>query len=430
MLRVTTLGRCRHGSGLRWPLVAAWKRRPSWLTACLTASLTASPTASPTAGLRPRPARITTPAVRGTVLSLLLLAALPAPAPVRADPATREQTLSCLATYCDSLLARQDSVGRYESLNAAWWRAGIATRALLGGYELLEDARYLEGALRTVRQFLREQRYDGSWFAESYETTVPERRYSRNIADLASMTACLPLVAPHLPAGERSAALTAHETYLRLHVPRHDLTGGAFCNGLFEGTFYDWPYSVGTANQAHALVCHYHATGEKACLHRAEDAARFLVGTVRPDGRFTFHPHDTRRTSVLAPTAFHNGYYLLDGLLWVYRATEREELRQALRIALLEHLWGEEGLIERLRDPGWMLAAEGPGRAKAFGMVGLLSALGEVLGPVAGTGPLVEAGRARLCERITEPADWTVAELAFGALALAQSLSEESYLRF
>lgn len=350
--------------------------------------------------------------------------------PAALEPASQERTLACLSAYCDSLLARQDSVGRYEALGAAWWRAGIATRALLGAYELLGEPRYLDGARRTVRQFLREQRYDGSWFAESYETTVPARRYSRNIADLASMTACLPLAAAYLPPAERAGALAAHQRYLRLHVARHDLSGGAFCNGLFEGTFHEWPYSVATANQAHALVCQDRATGEEACLRRAEDAARFLLGTLRADGRFTFHPHDSRRTRVLGATEFHNSYYLLDGLLWVYHATGREALREQIRAALLEHLWGEEGVLDQLRDPGWVLAAEGPGRAKAFGMVGVLSALGGVLGPVAGTEPFVQAGRERLCARIAGPADWTLPELAFGALALAQSLSAGDYLRF
>jgi len=361
-----------------------------------------------------------------------------------AAPSPAGDERACLGAYCDSLLARQGPQGLYEEINAAWWRAGIATRALLGGYQVLGDERYLQGALRTVRAFLREQRYEGSWFAEAYETIVPQRRLSRNIADLGVMTTALVLAAHFAEEPEREAFLGAHRDYLRLHVARHDLVGGAFSNGLFEGTHHPHPYSVATATEAQALICQYRETGERACLARAEEAAQFLLASLRPDGRFTYYPHDHPRTRPLDPTDFQESYYLLDALLWVCRHTDRPALGDELRAGLLNHLWGEAGLLDRLRDPAWMLAVEGSGRAKAFGMVGLLAELGDLLGPVAGVGPFVAAGRQVLCELLPAgpphrglardaagPATgWTVDELAFAALALAQIAAPDPDLRF
>ncbi len=327
---------------------------------------------------------------------------------------------TCLAASCDSLLARQKPHGAYADINAAWWEAGIATRALLAGYQILGDQRYLEAVELTINSFLNEQNYDGGWCSYALETILPVRRNSLNTADLACMIACFPLVTAHLSPEKASECRMAHDDYIQHFLPRHDLSSGAFCNGWFEGTYFEFPYSVATATQAVNFVSLYQSTRRAACLRRAESAIRFLLANWHEDGSMTLCQYNRQRTKKLPTTEFQNSYYILEAIIWFYNNTPDEALKIDIRTRLLNYLWGEAGLIAQIRDTDWIGTINGPGRAKALGMLGILSGMERILGPVAGVSKLLESEVVRQCEALSSGMISETSELAFLSLSLAQ----------
>jgi hypothetical protein len=344
----------------------------------------------------------------------------PAVAPARTG-AESPQT-ECLRATCDYLIAQQTPSGGLTHREACWWQASIAVRAWLGAYRVLGDARYLAAAERTLDAFVSEQLYNGGWCVWAWESVPWERRNNFSTADLGSMAACLSIAAPYVSPEKAQRYIAAHRRYVEQFLPPCDLKGAAFSAGWVDGNLLEFPYTTATATQALSFLALYQATGERVYRWRAEGAVRYMISDWRDDGRAPFHPHDVYQMTYLMATQFHNLYYMLEALLWMYNNTADEELQGAIRTVLLNYVWGDKGLFADMESGiDWVLAERGPAASKARGMPAILCGIRAALGRAEGLDSLIDRSLGALCpmpdDQALEPIDY-----AFVALSLAEAL--------
>jgi len=247
-------------------------------------------------------------------------------------------------------------------------------------------------------RFVDEQQYHGGWCAWVWDSVPPSMRNSFNTADAGCITACLAILAPHVDAARAERYLAAHRRYLEQFVPRHDLGSGGFSNGWYEGMFHTSPYSVAAATQAVSFAAFHQATGEPAFLRRAERAVESMVAEWREDGRALFRPHDANNPRLLVATQFHDLYYMLEGMLWVFHNTNDEGLRDRIRVVWMNYLWGDRGLFAEVGEGDcWMEVARGPSAPKSRGILGVLCGIREAIGPASGLDRVIENGLRALC---------------------------------
>lgn len=357
----------------------------------------------------------------------------PPAAPDAVAVAPDERARQCLRAASDALIERQRSDGSFAQQEARWWQAGFAVRAWVGAHRILGDERYLAAAVRTMDRFADEQQYHGGWCAWFWDSVPADMRNSYNTADIGSISACLAILAPHVDPERTARYLAAQRRYLESFLPRFDLGDGSFSNGWFDGTLHELPYSVATATQAVNLTAFYQATGEKAFLRRAEQAASLLVTDWKPDGRAILRPHDVRNARMLSATQFHDLYYLLEGILWVFNNTEDETLRDATRGVLTHYLQGEKGLLAEVAvsDP-WTEVVRGESVPKSRGMLGILCGIRAAIGRSADLDQLIDRRLAALCLD-AQSADTIAAvpplepiDYAFAALSLVEYLAPQA----
>jgi hypothetical protein len=314
------------------------------------------------------------------------------------------ETRACLREVCEYLVRNQTSSGLYDFESGAWWKASIAVRTLLAGYDLFRDPRYLASARRTLDAFVAEQAGDGGWcgFSRIQQAGTPCDR--RNMADLGSMTACLSMIGRFLGREDARVYIAAHERYVRDFVSKHEAAGGGFRNGIYEERDWEWPYSVATATQATSLVSLYHATRDTTALRRAEKAAWFLLLDWETNGQPKFHPPDIPETVRLRATEIHDIYYLLEGILFVSRATKNPVLLDAARLTLRNYILGERGLLSEL-DSGWFSSASDPATlAKSCGMLAILVDARDLIGADPLLDKTIDAATGLLCSPATREA--------------------------
>lgn len=208
---------------------------------------------------------------------------------------------------CDYLVRYQLSDGTFDDRDPSWLTAAYCVRALLAGYEILLDERYLEAARRTLSMFVMEQEPDGGWCSRALSSRQEAPCPGRSLADLGVMTACLPLVS-------RFVEPQATMLYLNAH--------GAFVEGILAGYEEESRSFLATARgeddrvaatQGMALTALFEATGDSTFLHRAETA---VWETVMDWQRISTASRD--------PASL---FPYLDAMCWMRRATNDKVLR-------------------------------------------------------------------------------------------------------
>ena len=317
---------------------------------------------------------------------------------LRAPVTAPTETRACLREVCDYLVRYQLSTGLFDLESAAWWKASICVRALLAGYELFREPRYLAAARKTLDAFIAEQDEDGGWcaFSRAQQPDVPCDR--RNLADLGSMTSCLSIAGWFMNDEALSKRYTdAHERYLRGFAASHQAKDGSFRNGVYEGRNWGWPYSVATATQATSLISLYRAIPDTTILGRAERAAWFLLLDWDTDGQPSFHSHDLKEAVRLRATEVHDLYYMLEGLLWVARSTKDPVLSDAARMTLRNYILGRKGLLKEL-DGSWFSPSGDPATVtKSCGMLAILIEARDMIGPDEQLDRTIDTATSLLC---------------------------------
>lgn len=330
--------------------------------------------------------------------------------------------LERLRASCDTLVAQQARSPVFMAKDAAWWQVSFCTRALIAGYEVTGDKRYLRAAEIATDAFEAQQLYNGSWAVYAQGTVPVDHQDSYNLADLGCMTACLSILHSYVSGSKAERYREAHLRYAQF-ASQHDLGDLAFCNGWYLGKNHRSAYSVATATQATSFAALYEASGDRRFLRRAEQAVRFLLNDWRPDGRPMLHHHASNRSSALSVEDFHNNYYILEALLVTFESTEDEVLKDAIRAALEFYLWGDDGLLVVLPPEEWPAGA-GNSVQKSRGMLGILAAIQRNVGPIVDLDQLIQLGLGH----VTADSAATAVDHAFTALSLAQFSGETNML--
>ncbi len=371
--------------------------------------------------LPPGMSRVTARALLALLIGLAACTP-PEPAAPRVAPSPE---VTALRAICDTLVARQLPNGTFAEKMAPWWEASIAVRTLTAAYQILGDARYLRAVERTLDRFVAEQEYDGSWSAFALESVPTIQPGSFNLADVGSMTACLSIVIPFVSPDRAQRYLAAHRRYIDRFATLHDLGGRAFSNGWYLGEEGSVPYTVATATQAVSFTALHQRLHDPAYLRRAERAAGFLMKDWGADGRPVLRSHNEKRGQHGEVTDFHNVYYILEALLWVHVNSGDEVLREQIAGVLRSYLDAPRGLLRVSANQTWWRTPDERAKPKMRGMLGILCACREIVGPVSRLAEFIEAGRSAVCPAAGDTT-LTMIDFAFAGLSLAHYVAPET----
>lgn len=325
------------------------------------------------------------------------------------DSTAQQEAEVRLRSVCEYFLMHQLGNGFFDYESSSWWEAGLVARCLLAGHSTFGEQHYLAAARRLLDFLVLRQAPDGGWCSYAFNVRTgagsepdapqPPGCNTRNVADLSVAATALSLLARNLPPEDAAPYLDAHRRFIDEFASRYSRPDGSWSNGLFQGAIVDRSYSVATATAATSLVSLYRATGQDVYLHRAEEAARFLADTWQEDGVPVFRGHTDDPPAEVSATDFHNLYYLLEGLLWVRRATRDEALRSELDRTLSNYVLGERGLLASLKSGGLPLPYdENRDLAKICGMVSVFFAIADLFPDEPRFEALLRDGRAELLE--------------------------------
>jgi hypothetical protein len=281
-----------------------------------------------------------------------------------------------LRTFADFLVAQEPVEGGF-SYTGLWYQNAYPVRTLLAAGRLLERPDLIQEAFRVLDRFVDEQHADGRWTSSYFGRSdcvgrVQADATSSNFADIGSMAHAL-AVGADLAEGERRARyLAAAERYADQVILPDQLPDGAFPNRLYAGKDFPHAYSVATATQAASLAALAMTTGDERYRAAADRAGRWLAERMLPSGFIAFHPHDTGQPRLIRARDFGDSFYLVEGLIWVHRATTDRATRDTLASALRRHLWGPAGLKASTIHGYWW---EPPGVWNASKTGGLLEAV-------------------------------------------------------
>jgi hypothetical protein len=277
---------------------------------------------------------------------------------------------------CDYLVRYQLSDGVYDDRDPAWVHAAYCVRALLAGYEILLDERYLDAARRTMSTFVGEQYPDGGWCAHARSRRQDAPCARRSIADLGVMVTCLPLISGFVEPQAVMVYLNAHGSFLDGTLTHFEGQAGAYED--FDPEDAD----RATATQAMAMTALFQATSDSTYLRRAESGTWALVFAWDR----VLHAHGDPAS--LLP--------YLDAMCWVRRATADPVLQGRIDETLRESLYAEYGLLDRLdAATGWFVPGAGP---LANGILGILVEARRILGDEPRIAKAIGAGTKALAE--------------------------------
>ncbi len=291
-----------------------------------------------------------------------------------------------LRRVCDRLVARGQANGY---LGDVWADGGqysytltMPIRALLAGYELLGDRKYLVSATHALNAFVDEQLPNGAWDCVFHGQPVAQwdsgklarllKEGRLPMSDIGSVVAALAVGSHYVPPATRQRYLRAVRKFCDGWAARFQLKSGGFTDGQWHG-YEGKIYSCATAIQAAVHSLAYRMTGEKAYQRAAQRAIEYLLPDWRPDGRMLGRaPHWYVRNGapfVLEPLHFGDQWYYDEGFITTWFHAPEGAFRRRVHQALENRVHGSAGLLAALDGRVWWPIQDIWNNAKSIGIV-------------------------------------------------------------
>ncbi len=254
-----------------------------------------------------------------------------------------------------------------DSLPHYWWyTTAYPIRALIAGYQIFGKERYLTAVTTLLDKLVSEQFDNGAW-QQTYRG-IPTRQLTAsqidsiqthhwmNMADIGSIATALGVAAAVVDAPRDSIYLHSLKSFCHNWAIQWQLPSGGFTNGMESGVPQRDIYSVATAIEAGVFASLYTLTGNRDDIRIAERAIGFIVDNWNKDGRPRIYAHRTEQVEPIYDqpvTHFGAGFYLVDGLLWVYHQTNNTALKDNIHKVLKVYIHGERGLLNTMADRPW-----------------------------------------------------------------------------
>lgn len=292
-----------------------------------------------------------------------------------------------LRRTCDWLVAHRRADGflgdHWGQKNAAcWYTVSMPVRALLAGYDILGDRRYLAAARDALDKFVAEQLPNGGWLGVflgkpvarwSKKELANNLRHGRiPMSDIGSVVSALTIGSHYMTPAVQRRYRDAVRRFCDDWASRFQLKSGGFTDGQWHG-YEDRIYSCATAIQAAVFSLAATATGQGAYRKVAERAIRFLLRDWRSDGRMLGRsPHwpvHNRKPFVLDSLLFGDQWYYDEGFITTWHHTPAGAFRDRIQLALHRRVHGSAGLLAALQGRAWWPIQDIWNNAKSVGIV-------------------------------------------------------------
>lgn len=299
---------------------------------------------------------------------------------------TADSPRRALRRMCDWLVARCPADG---FIGDVWSDGGKYTytltmpiRALLAGYDLLGDRRYLVTAMRSLHAFVDEQLPNGAWDCVFHGEPVARWSCERlqrllqdgrlPMSDIGSVVATLAVGSRYASPTDRRRFVAAVRKFCDEWAARFQLASGGFTDGQWHG-YEGRIYSCATAIQAAVHSLAYRVTGVAAYQRSAQRAIEYLLQDWRPDGRMLGRaPHWYVRNGdpfVLEPLHFGDQWYYDEGFITTWHHAREGGFRRRVQQALDNRVHGSSGLLAALDGQTWWPIQDIWNNAKSIGIV-------------------------------------------------------------
>jgi len=262
-----------------------------------------------------------------------------------------------------------------------WYTTSFPVRALLAGYDILGDERYLDAALAVLDLFVGEQlpngafqdRFRGKPTAELGPAELENSLQSRlPMSDVGSVVSALAIGSHYAPAPRKERYVRSVQLFCDNWASRFQQPSGGFTDGQwvpYEGLIY----SCATAIEAATFSLAYAITGRTHYLKVAADAIRYLLPDWRTDGRMTGRaPHWVVRSGqpfVMESLYFGDMWYYDEGFVTTSLHAQDDDLCHRIDEALGWRVFGSQGLLHTMGGQVWWPIQNIWNNAKSIGLV-------------------------------------------------------------
>jgi len=304
------------------------------------------------------------------------------------DSSLAHEPEAALREVCDWLLDHRRENGflgdAWEGNAPYWYTASMPVRALLAGYDILGDQKYLDAGLVIMDLFASEQTPNGAFpsvlrgriTSELTEAEIQHIYETERLpmSDVGSVVSALAIATKYAGPEHRKIYQDSLVLFCDKWASLFQKRDGSFTDGPNTGT-----YSCASAIEASAFSLASKATGETKFLQSAKRALRFLLPDWMEDGRMIGRaPHwpvRNRLPFVMETLYFGDQWYYDEGFITSAHYVEDPELKRDLLEALQHRVFGDCGLLRALGDGVWWPVQDVWNNAKSLGMVQTLLAM-------------------------------------------------------
>lgn len=277
-----------------------------------------------------------------------------------------EHTLKKICEWLLKSRSRDGFLGDFESGNKAWYTSAYPMRALLAGYEILNNDSFLAPVFDILDALISEQMPCGGFvnvfrnrptkYLSEIEIDNIKNRHWMNLADIGSIVATL-VSASRFAGPERKVKyLSAAEEYCNRWAIRFLHPEGGFDNGWLAGKYAKKIYSVATATTALTYAFLSKVTNNSEYILTAEKACGFLAEGWNDDGRPLAYPFDGEypdKPYYKQAIEFGDIYYYLEGMMGTALLSNNKNLRKLVLVSLQKYIFGREGILEAKKGLSW-----------------------------------------------------------------------------
>lgn len=298
----------------------------------------------------------------------------------------KSDPVQALRQICDWLIEhrrKDDFIGdTWQHGVDHWYTTSMPIRALLAGYDIVGNEKYLDAALTALDLFIDEQLPNGAFQGTfrgkpTHELGEAELKHCLQfsrlpMSDIGSVVSALAVGSHYAPPPRKERYVRAVQDFCDGWAKSFQLSSGAFTDGQwasYEGKIY----SCATAIEAATFCLAYAVTGDTSYLEVATRAIRFLLKDWREDGRMLGRaPHwvvRSRQPFVMETLYFGDQWYYDEGFITTSRHVQDNDFRHKIDEALGWRIFGSQGLLHALKDEAWWPVQDIWNNAKSIGMV-------------------------------------------------------------
>jgi hypothetical protein len=278
---------------------------------------------------------------------------------------------AALRRICDWIIAHAHPDGYlgdvWDGNVFYWYTMSFPVRALLAGYDIFGDSKYLDAAAKTLDLFVGEQLAGGSWTDDyrkkltsdmsSEELQKILKTHGQGLSGNGSAVGAMAAASRYVDGPRKEKYAKAVCRFCDEFASTFQRESGAFNDG-YNGTTRDGDiFSCATAIEASVFSLAYATTGDAKYIQVADRAMDFLLPYWVEDGRMVGrapHWYPRNRNSKLMETLwFGDQWYYDDGFITVFHHTKNSALRDKINFALRRRALGSHGLLAAVVDRVW-----------------------------------------------------------------------------